>query len=278
MMPEATYTVEGPDYGVGASMTWTEPGPSGEQGRQTIVASTPYERVDMEVELGSGEAAQSRFILRPENGGTRVTWEFDIDFGINILARFYGLFLERQLGPLHAQGLVNLERIVKALPSVDWCDLDIQITEVESRTIAYVTGSAEGTTEDIANALAGAYGRVVAFVATNGLQLTGQPVAITNYRDERGWGFDAGLPVSSPLERGVGTDSAVRMGETYGGPVVKAVHVGPYEGLQQTSNQVEAFITVHHLERNGRPWDVFISDPANTPEDQLITEVYYPVK
>ena len=278
VMPDATYTFEGPDFGVGSSMKWAMAGPEAEAGGQTVVAATPYNRVDVELDLGPRGTAQEAYLLQPEAGGTRLTWSFDVDFGLDLLGRYRGLLLDRQLGPLYAQGLANLKRICEALPKVDWSDIEIAITEVPSTTIAYVTSSAGPDATEIAAALAAAYGQVVGFVTTNGLQLAGQPIAITNFRDDRGWGFDAGLPVSGSLSRGVGPDSQVRMGETYGGRVVRAVHVGAYAGLQQTYDKVAAFMAVHDLEAHGRPWDVFVSDPGNTPENELETEVYYPVR
>ena len=278
VIPDATYDFSGPEFGTGATMSWTVPGPDGETGSQTIVASTPCERVDVELEFGPEGRAQSAFLLQPEAGGTLLRWTFDIDYGLDLLGLYRGWLLDRRLGPLYAQGLANLERIAEALPKVDWSDIEIGITEVPSQTIAYISGSAAGDAAAIASALAEAYGRVVGFVTSNGLQLAGQPIAITNYRDERGWSFDAGLPVSGSPARGVGPDSPVRLGESYGGRVVRAVHVGPYSGLATTYDKVEAFMAVHELEANGRPWDVFISDPGNTAEEELKTEVYYPVK
>jgi effector-binding domain-containing protein len=126
--------------------------------------------------------------------------------------------------------------------------------------------------------LAAAYGQVLAFVSTNELQLAGQPLAITNYWDDRGFGFDAGIPVDGTPTRGTGPESTVRMGETYGGRVIRAIHVGPYTGLEGTYEKVEAFAAAHRLQSNGRPWDVFVSDPGNVAEDELVTEIYYPVK
>lgn len=278
VMPDATYTFEGPDFGVGSKMFWAAPGPDGETGSQTIVASVPYERVDLELDLGPEGTARSAYLLQSDGGTTHVTWTFDTDFGFDILGRYWGILLDRQLGPLYAQGLANLKRLAEELPAVDWSDIEIGITEVPSMTIAYATGSAGPDPTEISAALAAAYGRVAGFVASNGLQLVGQPLAITNYRDERGWGFDAGFPVNGAPARGAGPESPVRMGETYGGLVVRAVHVGTYSELQATYDKVAAFMVAHKLENNGRSWDVYVSDPGSTPEDEVITEVYYPVK
>ena len=276
--PDATYDFDGPDFGVGSRISWVVAGPEAEAGSQTIVASTPYERVDVELDLGSKGPAQSIYLLQAEGAGTRVTWAFETDFGFNLVDRYRGILLDREMGPLYAQGLANLKRVSEGLPNVDWSDQEIGITEVDSTTIAYTTGSSGTEPTEIAAALGAAYGRVVSFITSNGLQLAGQPLSITNYWDERGYSFDAAIPVSGSPERGVGPDSATRMGETYGGRVVKAVHVGPYTGLSQTYDTIEAFLVVHKLERNGRSWDVYVSDPGNTPEEELITEVYYPVK
>ena len=276
--PDATYTFEGPDFGVGATMAWDVAGPKPESGSQTIVASTPYERVDIELDMARLGSSQSAFLLQGENGGTRLTWAFDTDFGLDIPGRFRGILLDRQLGPLFAQGLSNLKRRAEALPKIDWSDLEIGITVVSSTTIAYATGDSSSDPTDISAAMAAAYGQVLSFVSTNGLQLAGQPLAITNYWDDRGFGFDAGIPVSGTPNRGAGPDSPVRMGETYGGRVVRAVQIGPYTELENTFAKVEAFIVAHSLEKHGRPWEVFVSDPGNVPENELVTEVYYPVK
>lgn len=277
-MPDADYRVEGPDFGVGSKMAWEGTGPNAESGSRTIIASTPYDRVDVELDLGGQGAAQSAYLLRPEGDRTDLTWTFETDFGFNILGRYRGVLLDRQLGPTLAQGLTNLKRLAEELPKVDWSDLEIGITVVPSTTIAYATGSSGNDPTEISAALAAAYGKVLGFVSTNGLQLAGQPLAITNFWDDRGFGFDAGIPVDGNPGRGVGPDSPVRMGETYGGRVVRAVHVGAYSDLQKTYEKVTAFATAHKLQPNGRSWEVFVSDPGNVEEKDLVTEIYYPVK
>ena len=276
--PEATYSYEGPDFGVGAKMYWAGEGPDAETGSQEIVASTPYEQVQVRLDFDADGTADVAYILEAVDGGTRLTWAFDTDFGLDLFSRYFGLILDRQLGPIYAQGLTNLKRIAEDLPKVDWSDIEIAITVVPSTTIAYTTGDCSREPEEIGAALAAAYGRVAGFIAANGLQLTGPPIAVANYWDERGWGFDAGIPVSGAPSRGAGPGSKVRMGETYGGQVVRAVHIGPFSGLEPTYLKIEAFMAAHQLEENGRSWESYVSDPGSTPEEELITEVYFPAK
>jgi len=278
LTPEATYSYEGPNFGVGAKIFWAVAGPDAEHGSQQIAASTPYDSVQVKLDLGDEGLADVAYLLEAVEGGTRLTWTFDTDFGFNLFGRYFGLILDRQLGPIYAQGLTNLKRIAENLPKVDWSDIEIGISVVPSMTIAVTTGNCSREPEQIGAALAAAYGRVAGFVAANGLQLTGPPIAVANYWDERGYGFDAGIPVSGAPSRGAGPGSQVRMGETYGGQVVRAVHIGPYSGLAPTYLKIEAFMAAHQLEKNGRSWESYVSDPGSTPEDELITEVYFPVK
>jgi effector-binding domain-containing protein len=56
------------------------------------------------------------------------------------------------------------------------------------------------------------------------------------------------------------------------------VHVGSHTTLEETHATIIAFITAHRLEAYGRNWEVFVSDPGSTPEEELVTEVFYPVK
>jgi effector-binding domain-containing protein len=48
--------------------------------------------------------------------------------------------------------------------------------------------------------------------------------------------------------------------------------------METTYKKIDAFIAAYQLEHNGRSWESYVSDPSTTPEDELITEVYVPVK
>jgi effector-binding domain-containing protein len=69
----------------------------------------------------------------------------------------------------------------------------------------------------------------------------------------------------------------VRLGQSYGGPAIRVAHTGPYGGLARTHEKIAAYLAAYGIERNGDAWESYESDPARTPESDLLTYVYYPV-
>lgn len=114
--PEAQYTYEGPESGVGAKMSWTSDLPDAGSGSQEIVASKPYDSVRMILDFGEQGTADSYFALVAEGSGTRVTWGFDTELGLNPIARYFGLFFDSLIGADYESGLANLKELVESRP------------------------------------------------------------------------------------------------------------------------------------------------------------------
>jgi uncharacterized protein YndB with AHSA1/START domain len=111
--PNAKYTYEGPERGVGASMRWSGNRDVGE-GSQTVIAAEENRRVETALDFGPQGTATASFTLTPQDRGTRVVWGFVTDLGFNPMSRWFGLFFESLLGPDYEQGLANLKRVVEA--------------------------------------------------------------------------------------------------------------------------------------------------------------------
>ncbi len=114
--PETQYTFGGPDSGVGAKMSWTSDQPDVGSGSQEIVASEPYGSVRMNLDFAEQGTADSYFKLVAEGSGTRVTWGFDTELGLNPIARYFGLFFDSLIGPDYESGLVNLKELAESRP------------------------------------------------------------------------------------------------------------------------------------------------------------------
>ncbi len=125
--PNAEYAITGPEAGVGARLSWIgEPHLVG-SGWQEIVASKPYEQIDIRLDYDSQGVSDARFTFEPVGGSaTRVTWSFDsditegLDFFDGFLARYFGLLFDRWIGNDYEQGLANLKQYVESLPASDF--------------------------------------------------------------------------------------------------------------------------------------------------------------
>ena len=72
--------------------------------------------------------------------------------------------------------------------------------------------------------------------------------------------------------------SPVQIKQTYGGRALKVVHKGAYRGMEATCNQLLAWMAAYGYESAGAPWGQYVSDPGNTAEADLVTNIVMPVK
>jgi len=112
--PATRYTYSGPASGVGARMEWRSEDPNVGNGSQEVVAVVPDRSVTSTLDFGLGYATTATITLLPEAAGTRVTWTLDTDFANSIVGRYFGLALDRMVGPDYERGLAQLKRVAEA--------------------------------------------------------------------------------------------------------------------------------------------------------------------
>lgn len=77
---------------------------------------------------------------------------------------------------------------------------------------------------------------------------------------------------SDPDERGIGVK------KVEGADVASTMHKGPFEEVGTTYGALVGWITENGYEIAGPPTEVYLSDPAETPPGELLTEVRFPVR
>jgi effector-binding domain-containing protein len=85
---------------------------------------------------------------------------------------------------------------------------------------------------------------------------------------------EAGFTVARPIE----PKGRVEPGELPAFEAVMTRHVGPYQGLIGAGQALRDWMAANRREPSGGLWEVYVSDPEETPADELVTEVYYPLK
>jgi len=276
--PSATFEFSGPAQGVGAHMDWNgDPRLSG-KGSQEIIESKPWSLVRSRLNLDQQGEATTYFSITDSPGGATLTWGFDSDLtaGQNllggILVRYFGLLFDRWVGADYEDGLSRIKKLAESLPNVDFSDLDIEIMNVTPVDILFIQSTSSQDPADIAEVLATAYREITAFMNQNGIEIAGQPMAITHASSKNGYAFDAAVPV---VRKDVELTGNVQLGTSPAGRAIRAVHRGPYDEMVPTYEKISAYMGAHGLREGAVSWEQYISDPGETAKDDLITHIYF---
>ncbi|MGA9572491.1 MAG: GyrI-like domain-containing protein [Lysobacterales bacterium] len=275
--PDAIFSVSGPESGVGARLSWVGDPHLVGSGWQEIVASRPYEQINIKLDFDAQGPADTGFKLDAQGDETKITWFFDSDLtkGVNIvdsfLARYFGLLFDRWVGGDYERGLSNLKHFAESLPVSDFNQLQIEQVDVVAQNILYVTSSSSQDPAEIAEVMAAAYAEISEFMNRTGIGMSGQPMAITRAWEEGSYQFDAAIPVDTIPPQLSGN---IKSGLSPSGPAVRAVHHGGYDEMMPTYAKLAAYMSAHGLRQGGVSWEHYITDPATTEPSDMITYVY----
>lgn len=112
--PNMKINFTGPETGVGQMMSWSSNDARVGSGSQTIAEYAPESRVVTELDFGPQGHATATTTIEPAGEGSRVTWAFDTDLGMNPVARYFGLALEGMIAPDFERGLAKLKEVAEA--------------------------------------------------------------------------------------------------------------------------------------------------------------------
>ncbi|HNP37445.1 MAG TPA: SRPBCC family protein [Woeseiaceae bacterium] len=274
--PNARVRYSGPQRGAGATISWD--GAIAGSGTETITESRPYEFVATVINAGESSESHTWYELTDTDSGTHIDWGFSHDYGFNLVGRYMSLLLTGVMRQNYEKSLENLKILAESLPTADFAGLDIERLVVEPMQIAYKSIHALPEPAKMSAALGSAYFEIMNFMDANNLQLAGAPLSIARSFTGAKLNFDAGIPVSGT---GAGTpdnQSGIRLGQTYGGEVLRVKHTGSYRQLNDTHRRIAAYLAALGIERSGDSWESYVSDPSKVEESKLLTYVYYPIR
>jgi len=271
---EAKYTVRGPDSGVGSKLSWQGNDKVGE-GSNEIIESLKNQSIKTIFYFGkSDHPAYSTLSLKPQEQGTEVTWAFENDFGYNIFYRYFGLVLEDMIAPDYEKGLVLLKKYVESLPLYDYSS--ISTVQTEEQKIYTVDAQSQLNQAEITAKITEAYGKIITFIAKNGIATAGTPKIINLDHGSDTFKFRAAIPVAATDV--VDENNEIMANVLYAGKALKLIHQGPYVDFKKSYDILNAYIAQNKLQRNGYSWEDFVTDPGVVSEKDLITHIYQPIK
>jgi len=270
----ATYTLSGAESGVGSKLDWQGNEKVG-KGSNEIVDSKQDEYIKTKFYFGKSEKpAHATISLLKVEGGTKVTWAFDNDFGYNVFYRYFGLVLEDMIAPDYEKGLKNLKGHMESLQKHDYSHISIVTTQAEK---VYVYHAKSGLEKSILQANIGmAYGKIIGFLTKNNIEMNGTP-KLSNMKQEGDFlEFVASLPVLS--NEVIDESGEITAEYTYQGKAIKLVHVGSYDDFGLSYQVLSDYMAENDLIINGPAWEDFVTDPTLVKPEDLTTHIYQPIK
>jgi len=111
--PDMNISYSGPESGVGASYSWQ--GESVGKGTLKITNSDPAKGVDYDLNFDDGKYLSKGTLKMAEEGDlVKVTWTNEGALGNNPVNRYFGLLMDKFMGPDFETGLKNLQQRVEA--------------------------------------------------------------------------------------------------------------------------------------------------------------------
>jgi effector-binding domain-containing protein len=142
------------------------------------------------------------------------------------------------------------------------------------RTIVYLKGHSKW---DVAfDTLVDAFKSLNEYLDKQGIKPIGAAMTIYTQTDDSGFQFEAAVPIAAAPENPPKGDIAV--GQAPSGRALKFVHRGSYDAMDSTYEAITNYLDDRHLEAKDAFIEEYSSDPVKANADNLVVNVFVPVK
>jgi len=151
----------------------------------------------------------------------------------------------------------------------------IEVTNQKSQ-IAVAIKKENATMAEISVLATEGLQKVFGFLAQHGVEIAGAPyLAYKNCKADFSQ-FDVELGI--PIHEKIAVSGEFFISKTCEGKAITAMHKGAYKDIDVAYTALMEYMAEHKLESTGVYYDYYISNPAETPENELLTQVVFPIK
>ncbi len=271
--PEAEMNIQMTPEVIGSGYSW-----KGEvigEGKITIKEFVPNELIKSKIEFIAPQSMEAdviwNFIKTDE--GTKIIWALEGTLSYPI-EKWFGLLMDKSLGSQFEKGLSNFKSLVESLPDLTGRTGEIQETYFEG--LLAVTIKEQCAMNKLSSKMFDMYTTLMAYLKNNNIEITGSPFAIYHACKVEGHTMlECGLPVNKKI---AGKEN-IKFIELPASKTIMASHFGHFNTVKTTYGALQKYISENNLEVTGSPWEVYITDPMQEPDQsKWETRVYFPIK
>ncbi len=261
--PRIQLTPSGAEQGVGAKLDFQSTQGSIGSGSWTLVEDVPGEKIVYELQ-NRARGDQKRMTFRFERTGQRnqnvkITQRYTVDYGWNLVGRYAGLYVTRDVGDDIKAGLGKLSNLLATIPRFDYSQHEpgFAFADLPATNALVVTTAAKRANDDIALAMTNQLKWIQQVMEKSGLEAAGPMRIVTNEFSTDTYGFDVVMPIrrkgtgpapaeAADADAGEG-DAAATEAVAEAAPVVPAAPVDPNAPLERLDVKVEGPVVYAQL-------------------------------
>ncbi len=237
--PGMALELSGPPSGVGARLDYRSSNDAVGKGSWELVENEENRRVLYAIENDArGDNKRTEFLLQPTGRSGRnveITQKYNVEYGWDLLGRYSGLYVSRNVGDDMKLGLSRLSNMLATVPNVDYRVDGSKLADLEAvqrpaeHLLVVNAGAVERNNETIKASMKGNMEWINRTMAANNLVATGPMRIISTELGRENYTFDVAQPVR---RRAAGADAAEGNGEQEGAGESAAAQVGAGPALQ----------------------------------------------
>lgn len=201
--PQVKFSLSGPAYGPGATISWTGNEALGNgklvnKAGNIDLAGNSAVTWDLTNDW-RGENKVFTLEVAPRDGQrvSTVTWSYDVDYGWNLIDRYSQLWIHGKPASMIQYGLDSMQTMLAGIPNVDYGKLDPGLYRTQATPVLIVSTKATRTLDDIDSAKAAALKQIDAAMVKLGVKAAGPTTTITVEWSDTTYSFDLAVPINT---------------------------------------------------------------------------------
>ena len=282
--------VSDPASGVGASMSYSSINRSTGNGKWELVESEPEKKIKFKIDDSSFGSKKSLTVLfdrtGPMNKNVEIRQVYEVNYGWNLLGRYAGMYVERNVGDKIKAGAKRLNTFLATIPKLSYADRanPISFVELPAANALVATVISKRDNNEIATGIVNKMAWINKIMAANGLSAAGPMRIVTNEFTTDSYSFDVVQVISKGGESTgdwtvkIEPQSEVVFEQFAAGRAATTDYTGYATGLESERQAVRAWALVNGASTRDRAFEEYL-----VPAQQMMTEgakfkVYWPVK
>lgn len=244
------------------------------EGKITIQEFVPNSRIKSEIEFIAPQSMKSDVLWNFEKHekGTKTTWAFEGKLAYPV-QKWFGLFIDKSMGPQFEKGLKNFKNFVESQPVLSGRTGEIKEDTFDGLMV--MTMKEECPKNNLNSKMIEMYSSLLRHLKTNNEEIAGFPLAFYHKSETDGNVIlECGLPVSRKLDN---TEN-IKYRELPESKVLVASHFGHFNSVETSYKVLKEYITENNLEVTGTPWEMYLTDPMKEPDQsKWETKIFFPI-